>query len=209
MSPDEYKSILAKYLPAEAVDPVYDFFDRYSIFLHITRQRHSKLGDYRWPQNSHNYHAISVNGNLNPYHFLLVLLHEMAHFNTHQAYGTHIQPHGHEWQEAYRQLLLQYLTIFPNDIASILKRYTAHIPLSRTVEKELDAQIRHYDPEYTPSADITLDQLPVGTDFRITAKPWKPFRSLEKRRTRWICLGLDDNKRYLVSGSAVVEVINQ
>ena len=77
------------------------------------------------------------------------------------------------------------------------------------MEKELDAQIRHYDPDYTPSADITLDQLPAGTDFRITAKPWKPFRSLEKRRTRWICLGLDDNKRYLVSGSAVVEVINQ
>lgn len=209
MSPDEYKSILAKYLPTEAVDPVYDFFDRHKIFLHITRQRTSKLGDYRWPQHGRNYHAISVNGDLNHYHFLLVLLHEMAHFNTHQAYGTNVQPHGHEWQEAYRQLLLQYLTIFPDDLAALIKQYTARIPLSRTVEKQLDAQIRHYNPDYSPSSDLTLDQLPVGTPFRIVAKPWKPFRSLERRRTRWMCLGLDDNKKYLVSGTAVVEVINQ
>ena len=207
MSPDEYKRILAKYLPAEAVEPIYDFFDRHGIFLHITRRRQSKLGDYRWPQNGRNYHAISVNGDLNSYHFLLVLLHEMAHFDTHQAYGTNVQPHGHEWQEAYRRLLLQYLGIFPDDVASILKRYTARIPLSRTVEKELDVQIRHYNPGYTPATDITLDQLPAGTDFRIVAKPQKPFRSIERRRTRWICLGLDDNRRYLVSGSAIVEMI--
>ena len=209
MSPDEYKSILAKYLPADAVDPVYDFFDSHSIFLHITRKRTSKLGDYRWPHHGRNYHAISVNGDLNPYHFLLVLLHEMAHFNTHQAYGTDIQPHGHKWQEEYRLLLLQYLAIFPDDLAALIKQYTARIPLSHTVEKQLDAQVRHYNPDYSPSADLTLDQLPAGTDFRIVAKPWKPFRSLERRRTRWVCLGLDDSKKYLVSGTAVVEVINQ
>ena len=134
------------------------------------------------------------------------MLHEMAHLNTYQRYGNDIQPHGHEWQEEYRQLLRQYLSCFPDDIVALITQYTSRIPLSRTLEKQFDEQLRHYDPNYTPSDDLTLDQLPPGTAFRIANKPHKPFRSLEKRRTRWICLGLDDNKKYLVSGSARVVV---
>ena len=204
MSPEEYKAVLAKYLPATAVDSVYDFLDRYKVFLHITRKRTSKLGDYRWPQPHHNYHEISVNGDMNPYQLLMVLLHEMAHLNTYQHYGNNVQPHGHEWQEEYRQLLHQYLSCFPDDIAMLISRYTARIPLSRTTEKQLDELLLHYNPDYAPSADPVLDQLKPGTTFRIVAKQQKLFRALEKRRTRWLCLGLDDNKQYLVSGSAKV-----
>lgn len=207
MSPEEYKEILSRYLPTSAVDPIYEFIEKNNVFMRITRQRTSKLGDYRWPQHCRQYHEISVNGDLNPYQFLLVMLHEMAHLDTFLKYGNDVQPHGHEWQTEYRRLMLQYLTIFPEDVAALIKAYTAHIPLSHTLEKQIDAQLRHYDPDYNPSKDLTLDQLPVGTKFRITAKPWKPFRSIERRRTRWICLGLDDNKKYLVSGNAVVEVI--
>ncbi len=206
MSPEEYKAILAKYMPAAAVEPVHDFMDKYCVHLHITRKRTSKLGDYRWPQRGHNYQEISVNGDMNPYQFLMVLLHEMAHLNTHQRHGNEVQPHGHEWQEQYRQLLLQYLPCFPADIATLITQYTARIPLSRTIEKQIDAQLRHYNPDYTPTDDLTLNQLPPGTAFRIADKPQKPFRALEKRRTRWICLGLDDNKKYLVSGTARVLV---
>lgn len=206
MSPEEYKAVLAKYLSATAVDSVYDFLERYKVFLHITRKRISKLGDYRWPQPHHNYHEISVNGDMNPYQFLQVMLHEMAHLNTYQRYGNDVQPHGHQWQEEYRQLLCQYRSCFPDDIAALITQYTSRIPLSHTLENQFDEQLRHYDPNYTPSSDLTLDQLPPGTAFRIASKPQKPFRSLEKRRTRWICLGLDDNKKYLVSGSAHVVV---
>ncbi|MBQ6068858.1 MAG: SprT-like domain-containing protein [Bacteroidales bacterium] len=207
MSPEEYKSILAKYLPHAAVDPVYAFMSRHNVFFHITRKRTSKLGDYRWPQPRHNYQEISVNGDMNPYQFLMVLLHEMAHLNTHQRHGNEVQPHGHEWQGEYRQLLLQYLPCFPNDIASLIISYTSRIPLSRTIEKQIDAQLRRYDPDYSPSNDLTLNQLAPGTAFRIAANPQKSFRALEKRRTRWICLGLDDNKKYLVSGTAQVILI--
>ena len=209
MSPEEYKSILANYLPTEVVDSIYDYLNRYSVHLHITRKRSSKLGDYRWPQRGHNYQEISVNGDLNRYQFLMVLLHEMAHLNTHQRHGNEVQPHGHEWQEEYRLLLRQYLGYFPNDIASLIARYTSRIPLSRTIEKQIDAQLHHYDADYDPTTELTLDQLPPGTAFRIAAKPQKPFRSLEKRRTRWVCLGLDDQRKYLVNGSARVIVENR
>ena len=207
MSPEEYKRILSDYLPKGAVEPVYAFLNRYSVHLHITRRRSSKLGDYRWPQQRHNYHEISVNGDMNRYQFLMVLLHEMAHLNTHQRHGHEVQPHGHEWQEQYRLQLNEYIACFPPDLAALITQYTAHIPLSRTIEKKIDAQLRHYDSDYNPSDNITLDQLEPGTLFRIAEKPEKLFRSVERRRTRWICIALDDQKKYLVSGSARVIII--
>ena len=201
---DNFKKGLAKYVPAEAVNPLFDFMAEHKVHLHITRERYSKLGDYRWPQQGHSFHEISVNGNLNPYHFLLVLLHEMAHLDTWLQYKNTIQPHGHEWQANYARLINLYLPIFPTDVSVLLQRYTARIPLSRTIEKQIDAQLRHYNPDYTPSQDITLNDLTPGTRFYIASRPDHHFQALEKRRTRWICLNLADGKKYLVSGTAVV-----
>ena len=201
---DNYKRSLAKYLPAAAVDSVFNYLAQHSVHLHITRERYSKLGDYRWPRQGHPFHEISVNGNLNPYHFLLVLLHEMAHLDTWQQYKNSIQPHGNEWQANYARLINLYLPLFPTDVSVLLQRYTARIPLSRTIEKQIDAQLRHYNPDYTPSQDITLNDLTPGTRFLIASRPDHHFQALEKRRTRWICLNLADGKKYLVSGTAVV-----
>lgn len=201
---DNFKKGLAKYVPAEAVNPLFDFMAEHKVHLHITRERFSKLGDYRWPQPQHRYHEISINGNLNKYHFLMVLLHEMAHLNTWLQYKNSIQPHGHEWQANYARLINLYLPLFPTDVSVLLQRYTARIPLSRTIEKQIDAQLRHYNPDYTPSQDITLNDLTPGTRFHIASRPNHHFQALEKRRTRWICLNLADGKKYLVSGTAVV-----
>ena len=203
---DNFKKGLAKYVPAEAVNPLFDFMAEHKVHLHITRERFSKLGDYRWPQPQHRYHEISINGNLNKYHFLMVLLHEMAHLNTWLLHGNTIQPHGHEWQAAYARLINLYLPLFPTDVSVLLQRYTARIPLSRTIEKQIDAQLRHYNPDYTPSQDITLNDLTPGTRFHIASRPDHHFVAAEKRRTRWICRCLEDGHQYLVSGTAQVVV---
>lgn len=205
----KYKQTMACYMPLEAVDEVFDFFNRYSVHFHITRERHSKLGDYRWPQRDHNFHEISVNGNLNKYYFLLVLLHEMAHLNCHQRFGCEVLPHGHEWQEEYRQLLLQYRSIFPPEVAVLIDQYTRRIPLSRTLANKIEAQLRSYDEGYNPSDDLTLDQLPEGSLFRLQQRPEQLFRSVEKRRTRWLCEDAQTRMQYLIRGSAqVVKVDN-
>lgn len=203
---DNFKKGLAKYVPAEAVNPLFDFMAEHKVHLHITRERFSKLGDYRWPQPQHRYHEISINGNLNKYHFLMVLLHEMAHLDTWLQYKNSIQPHGHEWQANYARLINLYLPLFPTDVSVLLQRYTARIPLSRTIEKQIDAQLRHYNPDYTPSQDITLNDLTPGTRFHIASRPDHHFVAAEKRRTRWICRCLEDGRQYLVSGTAQVVV---
>ena len=203
---DNFKKGLAKYVPAEAVNPLFDFMAEHKVHLHITRERYSKLGDFRWPQPQHRYHEISINGNLNKYHFLMVLLHEMAHLNTWLQHGNTIQPHGHEWQAAYAALIMQYRSLFPVEMQPLLTSYAARIPLCRTLDKQIDAQLRRYDDGYNPATDITLNSLAPGTHFHIASRPDHHFQALEKRRTRWICRCLEDGRQYLVSGTAQVVV---
>lgn len=209
MSPqeiDNYKKTLAHYLPPAAVDNVFDFLNSNSVYLHITRQRRTKLGDYRCIQRNHNYHEISVNGDLNPYFFLLVLIHEMAHLNCFLHHGNRVQPHGHEWQDEYRQLIRFYLPYFPEEVQVLLKKYIGHLPLNRATGKEVEKLLHHYDPDYDGTEQTILNELAPGTRFHIEGQSSHHFQSIEKRRTRWICVDLASEKRFLVSGTAPVVV---
>ena len=205
-SEEQNKAILHRYLPASAVEPVFNYIVSNSIHFHITRQRSSKLGDYRMPQPRHQYHEISVNGDLSPHLFLLVLLHEMAHLETFKTHGRAVQPHGHEWQQQYRILLIQYFNDghFPPEIYPQLKKYTARIPLNRAAGNELERRLKEIDNPCDAIHETTLKDLPLGTQFRITAKPQILFRSAEKRRTRYRCIDTATGLSYLVSGDAIV-----
>lgn len=203
---NKYKNILARYLNADAVDNVFDFMNRHCVDLHITRDRRSKLGDYRWPQQGYPRHAISINGSLNPYMFLLVMLHEQAHLLTFLQYKNSIQPHGHEWQDNYRRLLRQYAEkgCFPKECLSKLKRYTMQLPLYGPAGKELETILHHYDKNYTSENSLTLNDLPLGSQFRIKDKPEMLFVSNEKLRTRYRCVEMHSGMPFLVSGNAQV-----
>ena len=202
---EKYRWILSHHLPAEAVDWVYNYLNLHKVHFHITRERRSKLGDYRWPQGvEHPFHEISVNGDLNPWFFLWVFLHEAAHLETHLKYKG-VVPHGHEWQEEYRQLLKQHANLFPPEVQALLARYTRRVPLSRPVANELEAALRRHDPDYNPDTQ-TLDDLCPGDRFRLKSKPAILFQADERRRTRWICTDLATGRRYLVNGGAEVVV---
>ena len=141
---------------------VYDYFRRNNIFLHITRQRSTKLGDYSWPQRGRSYHKISVNGDLNPYMFLWVFLHEAAHFETRMKHGGSVQPHGHEWQTEYARLLRECIALFPPETHDSIALYTSHIPFVRATGQHIEELLHHYDKDYSPEVITRLDDLPPG-----------------------------------------------
>jgi hypothetical protein len=201
---EKYRAILGNHLPAGAVDRVYDYLFRHKVHFHITLERRTKLGDYRRPSPERNFHEISVNGNLNPYFFLLVFLHEAAHLETCVKYRT-AQPHGHEWQEEYRQLLIANADLFPADLQPLLKKYTRRIPLSHPVAKQMETLLHHYDADYDPDdRPLTLDALRPGDRFTLKQRPEQQFEALERRRTRWLCREIPSGRQYLVAGSAQI-----
>lgn len=207
MTPEEHnKAILARYLPPSAIGPIYDFLNGHSVSFHITPQRSSKLGDYRCPQPRHNYHEISVNGDLSPHCFLLVLLHEMAHLLTFLQHGNRVQPHGHEWQQQYAALLSRYAAAghFPDEALPLLRSYVGRIPLNRVQGAALERLLHQLDDPAAASNELLLRDLPIGTSFRLLSRPQYLFRVVEKRRTRFRCTELISGRDYLISGNAPI-----
>ncbi len=103
-----YKDILLEYLPEKAVPEILNWLENSNVQLKITRNRHTKLGDYR-PPIKHKFHKISINYDLNKYNFLITLIHEFAHLNIWEQFKNRVKPHGKEWKEEYSKLLLPFL----------------------------------------------------------------------------------------------------
>lgn len=208
---EQYRRILRNHLPEQAVEWVYSYLDRHKVHFHITLERRSKLGDYRWPQaaGGHDYHEISINGDLNPWLFFWVFLHESAHLETHLKYNR-VAPHGHEWQEEYRQLLAAHAALFPTDVQPLLQRLVRRIPLSRTLVRQVEERLHHYDPGYSAADHLTLDRVhaesnsAAGIRFRLKARPEILFESVERRRTRWLCRDVASGRQYTVAGTAEI-----
>ncbi len=206
---EQYKATLGRYLPAPSVTLIFNFLNGHSVHFHITRQRTSKLGDYRMPQPRHDYHEISVNGDLGPNMFLLVLLHEMAHLEVFIQYGKRVQPHGHEWQEVYRHLLLQYFRAgcFPPETTPLFVKYTASVPLNRAAGDALERELKSIDSPDGAPKELLLCDLPIGSRFRLKNGKELLLRSVEKRRTRYRCADENSRQNYLVSGNAAVILV--
>lgn len=205
MTPEEkYRRILSNHLPSEAVEWVYNYLYLHKVHFHITRERRTKLGDYRWPQADHPFHEISVNGDLNPYRFFWVFLHEAAHLETHLKYSG-VQAHGHEWQAEFARLLMMHIRLFPAESQPLIAKYTGNIPLKRRLDKQIEEVLLRHDPDYNPANVLPhLDDLQVGAQFCLKNRPDKLFLVEERRRTRWICRDVSSRRQYLVRGDAEV-----
>ncbi len=195
------KNILYKYLPDKSVDIVYGWIVENKINLKITRERKTKLGDYRWLQVK-NEHSISVNGNLNEYSFLITLIHEIAHLKTWERYKKKVKPHGIEWKEEFRFLIHPFLLkdIFPTDINLALKKYMKNPSASSCTDVILIKALKRYDEV---SDMVFLEEIEENSSFR-TANG-KVFSKGEQIRKRYKCKEVSTTKTYLFS--PVTEVL--
>ncbi len=105
---------LETYLPKNTLDHLRNWFSDYSIHIKITKNRNSKLGDYR-KLRDHS-HEITINSTLQPQLFFFVLTHELAHLIAFEKFGRRISPHGKEWKHTFRQMLLESIEVYEEDL---------------------------------------------------------------------------------------------
>ncbi len=199
---EEYKAILQKYIPEAATPRIYQWLREYHIHLKISRKRSSKLGDYRSPHKGKG-HQITVNHDLNPYSFLITLIHEIAHMLVWDKYRNRVRAHGREWKETYRELMAPFfdMDIFPEDVESALTNYLSKSYASSGSDLNLGRTLQKYDSD----PGLTLENIPEGSVFGLPNG--MAFKKGTLNRKRYRCTRMDNNKVYLVSALIRVELL--
>ena len=200
------RDVLKKYIPEPAIEPVLKIlFAHKELHLKITKSRSSKLGDYK--KITPYKHQISVNYNLNKYQFLITLLHEISHFLAYKHFGQRIKPHGKEWKQTFGNLLQNFIVpgIFPDEIIPDIKIYAENPKASTAGDGNLYIKLSQYN-EKTNMQTKYVFELDPGQIFALPNGV--VYQLQEKRRTRYKCLRLSNQKVYLIHQNAEVFPIN-
>ena len=195
-------SSLSDFLPNGTYDLVEPFLVHYKVHLTITRSRSSVLGDYRNAIMG-KAHRISINGNLNPYAFLITLLHELAHLITFVRFGNRVASHGKEWKQQFSDLLKHFIQsdIFPQDIKHQLAQSIKSPAASSCADDDLMRVLRNYDK--LKENHFLVEQIPIGGFFLL--KNGKKYLRQEKIRKRIKAMEVDSGRIFLFS--PIYEVI--
>lgn len=195
---------LRKYLPEAFVAYVVALFQESNVRFKIVPGRATKLGDFRAGMNGEK-HTITVNGDLNPYSFLITTVHEFAHLHTFNTYGNRVSPHGNEWKSAYRQLLLPLIDSpeLPEDIRKALMNSLVRTKASSCSDHGLSRVLLNYDKP--KEGVIILEHLPKNSTFALNGKH---FVKGDLRRKRYICQEVKSKRSYLVNSLAQVIPLN-
>ena len=201
ISSEKIYRLLEKAILPQAVDYCYDLWKQYPFQFKISKDRSTKLGDYRYFPTSKT-HIISVNQGLNTYAFLITFIHEVAHRITMEKYGRKVKPHGKEWQQTYRSLLQPLLqeNIFPEDILILLIQHINRPKASSCADPQLYQVLKNYDLQRSPSLTFLQDIHP-GERFVFRGKAY--VKEVTKR-TRALCKDVGTGKKWLIP--LVVEV---
>lgn len=196
-----FRKVLAKYLPDNFVPYVSDLIVVSGVRFKIVPPRSTKLGDFKVSIKEKSKPQITVNGNLNPYAFLITTLHELAHLNTHVKYGNYVYPHGKEWKNEFSTLLEPVLNdlSLPNELKIILTKSIKNLKASSCSDIHLSRALKQYDD---PKTTIALEDLEGDSLFKLNKKIYSKGKL---RRTRYLCKEINSGKSYLIH--ALAEVI--
>lgn len=187
--------ILEPYLPEGTAVMMAKWIDYFQVELSINRPRESVLGDYRHPHGGKG-HRISVNRNLNPYAFLITLIHEFAHLTNWNKHANKVKPHGEEWKTEYKILMQPFLDrkIFPEEIERAVRKYMSNPAASSCSDVNLLRVLKKFDKE---QHTVFVSNVPAGEMFRL--KNGRTFLRLDLVRKRYRCKEIPSGDIYLFS----------
>lgn len=197
------QDILQKYIHPNAIDYVISLLNEYPVQFRIVKPRKSKLGDFRYSSHLPK-PQITINGNLNPYSFLITTVHEFAHAATFFELGPRHQAHGTEWQNHYRRLLRPTLEldIYPKDVEIAVVNSLINVKASSCSDVSLNRVLSRYDVHN--ENELMLENLQKNSMFVLANRT---FTKGELRRTRYLCTEIITNRQFLVHRTAIVKLL--
>ena len=188
-------------VPNEVNDYVKSLIEDQNLIIKAVPKRRTKLGDYR---KSKNKDIITINHMDNKYRFLLILIHELAHFNVYKK-NIRTSPHGQIWKKEFKKLLQPILDInlFPNGLQILINEHMKNPKSSFSYDSHLEMELNKYDNDndnYT-----YLEEIDIGDIFRYNND--KLYKKIAKRRKRYLCIENDSGRKYLFLAHATVELI--
>lgn len=184
-------------LPLGAIPILQKWLDGYPLLLTVTKKRLTKLGDYRKIQNGQ--HQISINGNLEPNLFFLVLTHEIAHLLAFERYSRRIAPHGIEWKITFGQMILESIDLYPLDLQRIL------LPFSRSPRANFMASpdlVKYFETPDPTSTKTYIENLQPQDQFEFKGQTYLLKKKMKKN---YLCEQLGTGRLYNFSALAKVE----
>jgi len=194
--------ILEKYIPQASVQPAFQLIKDNDVHLKIVNERVTRHGDYRKMPNGQ--HQITINANLNPYRFLITLVHEVAHLVAFTKFGRMIKPHGKEWKQTFQFLMLPFLRpeVFPMKLLPLLALHFKNPKASSDTDTKLALALKQYDPLNDKNY---IFEIPLNGMFRLYNG--KIFKRGNKRVKRYECLEVATGRVYLFNPNAEVEYL--
>lgn len=192
---------ILKYLPENCVPHLKNWFGNHRLHIKITRNRNSKLGDYR-PEKDGS-HRITINGSLRPELFFFVFTHELAHMIAFEKFGRRIAPHGQEWKITYRTMLLESLEVYSAKLQGAIVEFSKSPKGNFMATPELVKLFEHKAPSENENY---LGELEIGQHFEFQHHR---YRIEAKRRKNYLCTKLADGRKFIVSPMAKVQLIKK